>query len=154
MSLQRADSGFTLFELVLILVLVGIITVSVIPSWNSAQVNLNRQSDLLARNLRHAQALAIHRATALTIDLSTTAYSVKDGASVITDPATGNAFTVTLEDGVTFSSFTDFDLDSLGRPSNGVSLISADTTQTLTGGTRSRVITITPLTGSVSIAEG
>ena len=148
------SDGFTLPELIIILILLGIISITVAPSWNSAQVNLNRQADLLARNLRHAQALAIHRATALTIDLSASAYSVKDGVSVITDPATGNSFTVTLEDGVTFSSFTDFDLDSLGRPSNGVSLISSDTTQTLTGGSRSRVITITPLTGSVSVAEG
>ncbi len=146
--------GFTLFEVVLVLVLIGIISVAVIPSWNSAQVNLNRQSDLLARNLRHAQAVAIHRATPLTIDLSAAAYSVKDGVSVITDPATGDPFTVTLENGVTFSSFTDFDLDSLGRPSNGVSLLSTDTTQTMNGGSRSRVITITPVTGSVSVAEG
>ena len=151
---MRSDSGFSLIELIITLLLLSVIAVSIAPSWNTAGVNLNRQSDLLARNLRHAQALAIHRATALTIDLSASAYSVKDGASVITDPATGDPFTVTLEDGVTFSSFTDFDLDSLGRPSNGVSLISTDTTQTLTGGSRSRVITITPLTGSVSVAEG
>lgn len=151
---MQSEGGVTLIEIILVLVLLGITAAAIAPAWNSAQLNLNRQSDLLARNLRHAQALAIHRATALTIDLSASAYSVKDGASVITDPATGDPFTVTLEDGVTFSSFTDFDLDSLGRPSNGVSLISSDTTQTLTGGSRSRVITITPLTGSVSVAEG
>ena len=63
--------GFTLIEIIVVMLLMAIISVSVIPTWNSASVNLNHQADLLVRNLRHAQALSLHRAATLTVDLST-----------------------------------------------------------------------------------
>lgn len=151
---SRQEGGFTLFEVVVVLILASILAVSVIPRWDSAQANLNRQADLLARNLQHVQAMAMQRATSLSVDFSASSYSVKQNEVVITDLATGNPFTVTLEDGVSFSSWSDFTFDSLGRPSDGVDLLSSAITQTLTGGARSRVVTTTPITGAVTVTEG
>jgi len=151
---NHQEGGFTLFEVVVVLIIASILAVSVIPRWDTAQANLNRQADLLARNLQHVQTLAMQRAASLSINFSAGSYSVKQDAVVITDPATGNPFTVTLEDGVFFSSWGDFSFDSLGRPLSGVDLFSAVTSQTLTGGGRSRVVTTTPITGAITVTEG
>ena len=151
---KHQEGGFTLFEVVVVLILASILAVSVIPRWDTAQANLNRQADLLARNLQHAQAMAMQRATPLSISFSSSSYSVKQGGVVITDPATGNPFLIVLEDGVTLSSWGDFTFDSLGRPSDGVDLLSLATSQTLTGGVRSRVVTTTAITGAITVTEG
>jgi len=101
------------------MILLSIVSVAVVPSWNSAQANLNHQAELLVRNLNHAQVLAMHRATSLTINFSSTTYSVSDAGGIITDPATGTPFTISLDEGVTFSTWSDFTVDSLGRPTVG-----------------------------------
>ena len=136
------------------MILLSIVSVAVVPSWNSAQANLNHQAELLVRNLNHAQVLAMHRATSLTINFSSTTYSVSDAGGIITDPATGTPFTISLDEGVTFSTWSDFTVDSLGRPNSGVVLASTPFTQTLLGGNRSKVVTVSPLSGVVTITEG
>ena len=136
------------------MMLLGIISISVIPNWDNAQANLNHQAALLSRNLSHTQVLAMNRGSALTVNFSSKVYSVSDAGGIITDPATGNLFSVTLEEGVAFSSWSDFTIDMLGRPNSGVVLSVSPFTQTLLGGARSKLVTISPIRGLVTVTEG
>jgi hypothetical protein len=122
------------------MMLLGIISISVIPNWDNAQANLNHQAALLSRNLSHTQVLAMNRGSALTVNFSSKVYSVSDAGGIIT--------------GVAFSSWSDFTIDMLGRPNSGVVLSVSPFTQTLLGGARSKLVTISPISGLVTVTEG
>ncbi len=134
----------------------GILAVTVTPTWNSAQSHLNHQADLLARHIAHAQMLAMSHSTPLTFDLSATDYAVRDrdSGAVIIDPATGDPFSVTLQQGVLFSSWADFEIDTLGRLHRGGGLATSVVEQRLSGGSRTRLLQLQPVSGVVVIGEG
>ena len=82
---------------------------------------------------------------------SSTAYRVTDGGTPVTDPATMQAFQVTLDNSVTLTgSNTSF--DSLGRPVAGGALLAAPRVFTLSGGSRTATVTLSAVTGFVSVS--
>ncbi|MCK7577897.1 MAG: hypothetical protein MZV65_20415 [Chromatiales bacterium] len=108
------------------------------------------QADQLARDIRHAQTLAISWGLPLRVSVNAagTAYSVVcvNGTGVapcvaagntVTDPVTGQAYTVTLPAGITLAPVgSNTDLDNLGRPVAGGALVAANPARTfaITGG--------------------
>ena len=82
---------------------------------------------------------------------SSTAYRVTDGGTPITDPASMQAFQVTLDNSVTLTgSITSF--DSLGRPVAGGALLDAPRVFTLNGSSRTATVTLSAVTGFVSVS--
>lgn len=145
------QGGFTLLELTLILLLVAVLGSSLFLRWSPGGSSVNAQADQLARTLRHAQSLAMAQGRSLTLDVqSPTTYAVTDGAATITDPA-GVAQSHTLANGVTLAG-GDVDFDSLGRPIDAANnLIAAAQTWTLSAGGASATVSLSPLTGFVTV---
>lgn len=156
--MKNALRGFTLAEFIITIVILGILSAAVMTNMSAkAQHSVITQADQLRRNLSHTQFLAISRGARLRLTTSANGYAVTVCASsacaatsALIDPATGQAFSVTLTDGVTLSpAGNTLDFDSLGRPASGGSLLSTNParTYTLTGSGRSVSVSILPLTG-------
>lgn len=149
--------GFTLIELVITLVMMGILSAVVVTDISArAQHSVTTQADQFRRNLSHLQLLAISRGARLRLtvaaggggySVATCATSACTTRSALVDPETGANFSVVL-DGVTLSPAGNIlDFDSLGRPQSGGSLITATRSYTLTGSGRSVSVTVLPVTG-------
>lgn len=144
----QRQRGFTLVELVAVFVILATLSVLLIPRFAHTDATIPAQADQVGRVLRHAQALAMAQGRALTFDvLSGTSYAITDGVSAIRDAA-GEIQTYTLQNGVSFTAGADIKFDSLGRPMNGASLISAAQSWVLGG---SATVTVEPVTGFVSV---
>ena len=148
--------GFTLIEIIAILVLLSIIAVgavSILPASNS---RLATEADRLSSHLRYAQI----RAQADTYQwrlVFTDATTYRIGPVVVPGagftpgivPGAGGTQGI-LTDGVTTTSGTVIRFDSWGRPLNDAgTLLGADQTITLTQGTQTRNITIRAGTGLI-----
>lgn len=148
-SAQQA--GFTLLELVAVLLLLAILSTSLFLRWSPGSSTLNAQADQLAATLRYAQSLALTQGRSLTFDVqSMTSYAITDGAAVVTDPQ-GLVQSYTLANGVTLAG-NDLDFDSLGRPIDALnSLIPTAQSWTLSTSGATASISISPLTGFVTV---
>ena len=163
--MRGSARGFTVVELVVALVLVGILAAIALARWGSIGANtVSYQADELARNLRHTQMLALTWGQTLRLNVvSAVQYSVRcvdatapapcNGTNTVTDPATGAPFVVNLDNVTLAGSSVDF--DSLGRPLAGGALIGANPARsyTLTGGAHTSGVTLRPLTGFVEVVH-
>jgi prepilin-type N-terminal cleavage/methylation domain-containing protein len=153
---HKTEAGFTLVELIITIVVLGVMAGYVgVKSTSAGVFTVLSQSQTMASNIRHAQTLAstIGKSLRITITTGTNGtYSVScvtTGASPcntspMIDPVTGNTFTVTLEKSVSLSGPTTLDIDSLGKPT-------AAATYVLTSGSASKNVNVAALTGFVSI---
>jgi len=150
--ISRNDSGFTLVELLTVLVIMGALSVAIALRWEPRDSSLPAQADQFGRVLRHAQALAMHQGRTLTLDIqSATSYAVAEGATTVRDPG-GELLAYSLVEGATLSG-VDISFDSLGRPISGSpgTLVTAAQSWTLNAGSSSASVTLQPLTGFVTV---
>jgi MSHA pilin protein MshC len=152
-------NGFTLLEFVIVILLMGILSVTVALKFSALnQHSVTIQADEFRRNLSHMQMLAISKYQRLRLSVNAGDYTVATCSSStcsattpLTDPATGQDFKVTLTDGVTFISGagSTLDFDSLGRPQTGGTLIANNPARSYTLGVTGRSVTVTvlPITG-------
>lgn len=148
------QGGFTLVELVVVLGLVAALAAMAMPYLGRSDGTLGAQAHRLARDLRHVQAMAMNQGRTMLFDVqSVSLYRVAVGGSVVDDPATGRAFSVTLDEGVTLSG-TDMEIDSMGRPvASGVPL-TEERRFVLSSASRSAVVSMSPVTGFVTVSAG
>jgi prepilin-type N-terminal cleavage/methylation domain-containing protein len=143
--------GFTLLELVIVLVILGTLAAFAIPRFSPSDNTVAAQAERLARDLRHVQSLAMNQGRTLEFDVqSATTYRVTHGGNPVTDPATQQAYTVSLDNSVTLSG-TDTAFDSLGRPVAAGSLLGTARVFTLSGTTRTATVNLAPVTGFVTV---
>ena len=147
----KAQSGFTLIELITMLILIGILSGLLVTRGSPTAATLNAQADELARTLRHAQSLSLAQGRSLTLSVpDSTSYAISDGAGTVTDPQ-GVVQAYTLVNGVTLTG-NDLDFDSLGRPIDASdNLIDTARTWTLSVGGSTASVSVEPLTGFVSV---
>ncbi len=145
--------GFTLIELLLVLVILGVLSAYALPRWEPTDTTVAAQADRLARDLRHAQALAMNQGRTLRFDIQPpSGYRVTDGSgTVVTDPADQQAFQVTLDNNVTLAG-SDTEFDSLGRPVSAGTLLATARSFTLNGSSSTATVTLSPVTGFVESA--
>ena len=134
----------------MVILILAILAVYAAPRWIGNSPLLEPQQRLLARDLRHAQSIAMTQGRSLHFEVTASGYQITDtNLTVITDPARGESFQVALEADLSISG-PDFSFDSLGRPTDGTSLLSADQVQTIAIGASSATVSVAPVSGFVS----
>lgn len=160
--------GFSLLELVAVLVIIGILSAAFSTRWRGqAAYTISAQTDLFVRHLRHTQLLAMNvnvdiPQSALRVTVAAGSYSTICPSStnagtlcatantVIREPAGHQLLSETLDHSVVLSG-ADLDYDSWGRPVSGGALLSTARTFTLTGGGKTYTVTVSPITGYISV---
>ena len=149
-------NGFTLVELVMIIVILGVISIVVVPRLTSiSEASVNRDAKLLVNYLTMAQQLAMTRSEpyGVCFDLAGNRYSVSrtdctDPGNIIPSPENrvdplriGYDAAITISPSGTTSVFFDY----LGRPTpNGLTI-------TLSAGSLSIPVTVEANTGFVHV---
>ena len=155
MKQQCNAVGFTLIEMVMVLVLIGILSIYAVPNILSMPTStLDSQAKSFASDLRRTQLLASVRGTSLCVLLRDNShYSVvsqcAQPSSEIIDPATGLAFRGQFQNGVVFKNYPNLpalEFNSLGQPNRAASYVIAPQS----GSTASVNVNVTALTGYVS----
>lgn len=123
-SLLSRSRGFTLVELVMVIVIVGVLAVFAAPRFFDSNVFQSRGfADQVQASLRYAQktAVAQHRFicaafTANSITLTTGATAVC--GTPLVSPTGEASYVITAPSGIAFGALpADFSFDALGRPS-------------------------------------
>lgn len=158
MNLHTATKqyGFTLLELILVILIVGVLAVTTTPKWTSSSQSLQYQARSVLNDIRYAQAMSLTSGERYRwVRTSTTTYQVtNESGSPILLP-NGSA-TAILTNGISFGSFTNLPsnliaFDTQGAPYTtsslpGTALASTATIQLISSST-TQSITITPTTG-------
>lgn len=155
-----ARGGWTLVELVIVLVVLAILAYFVARAFQPKEGLALQQAERLRDDLRHVQMLAMTWSQALRLNMAAASYSVSCVTATINppcnvapvvDPATGRPYLINLESGLTLAGpgFA-LDLDALGRPKNGAAFIGANATFTITGASAARTVVVAPVTGFVT----
>ncbi len=168
MSAPRSRSafrvgGFTLPELIIVLVIVGIISAIALTRTENDTVLLSTQVDQLAGDIRYVQVLAMTQGKKYIISFpSATSYRFLDSAgNPVVHPVNGSNAAITLGSGVTLSAAIPAAGNALGFDGRGVPFsvttpatfngeLNAQATITLSKGAESRSITVTQETGRVA----
>ncbi len=163
------SQGMTLVELIVVLLIVSVLGVSLaLRTTSKSNIAALSQADLLRNGFVHAQYLALNKNTPLSVAATATGFSVClstvspcNSGTAITDPGTGSKFSETFTDGVTMTTTGAtgtangalVTIDSVGRPSNGTSLISTNpvAVYTLNGAGRIASVTVRPITGFAEV---
>ena len=170
-SALRAKSmirGFTLTELVVVLLVVGILSIIVLPRLSQNTIELSGQAEQVARDILYAQTLSMTRGAALgsqgryCIFFTATGYQFRNNgnsyatpcATAVVHPATGSSAAIVLSGGTAVATanltgnYVEF--DTKGQPTSFTAPASnATITLTATGGPRT--VTVSPITGKTTV---
>ena len=127
--------GFTIIELMMVVVLIGILAVSVVPKFvDTSAISLVGAAAMVAADIRYTQELAMSTNSSKTIVFTTS-----------NDNYTVDSRNVDLPSKVSISSGTTFTFNSLGEPTTG-----GGSSVTLSAGAESKTINVENYTGRVS----
>lgn len=152
--------GFTLVEIVVAIVILGIVAATVSARWPSRAIDIDAQAQQLAADIRYAQSLSMTEGARfrINVDAATESYQiVTQAGGAVNHPLTLNPGAITLTDGVTIASTTHAFIvfDGRGIPytdavSPGTPLAATASIVLDTPG-ESRTIQIVPETGRVVV---
>jgi prepilin-type N-terminal cleavage/methylation domain-containing protein len=142
----RPERGFTLAELVVVIVLLGVLAAAIVPRFLSRnQIEFQGAYDEALSAVRHAHKVAIAGRASVFVQVTGSSLAVCYGngtcGSPVPDPSRGGALLVTPASGVSITGAS-FSFDALGRPS-------AASVVTVAGGGLSRSFTVEAETGHV-----
>ena len=162
------NRGFTLIELVVVLLLVAILAFVVLPRLSQNTLELSGQAEQVASDIRHAQTLSMTRGAALgsqgryCVFFTATGYQYRHNnnsyatpcTTAVSHPATGSTAAIVLSGTAVTpplnltGNYVEFDAKgqptSFTAPNNN-----ATVTLNATGG--SRTVVISPVTGKVTV---
>lgn len=153
-------NGFTLIEMIIITLVIGILAVYPLLKWQGSSINLDAEAERLASDIRYAQSLSMTRVERYQfIKTSSNTYQIRSAAGTPVVLGSGST-TVTLNSGITFGTFVNLPnsliaFDGKGAPytDNGSppTALSATASIPITASGYTKTIIITPETGSISI---
>jgi prepilin-type N-terminal cleavage/methylation domain-containing protein len=152
--------GFTLIELIMVLILIGILAFITMPRYGDKGAELNSQAHQLANDLRYVQSLSMTQGQRyrININVGTNTYQLTDQAGApIPHPATGTTAPIGFKGGVALQSTSHGFLvfDGKGKPytdaaSPGTPL-AGNASVTLSADGQARAVQISPETGRVVV---
>ena len=168
---RRSGGGWSLAELVMVIVIGGILTVGAIQVFRPREVQAIHVAERFRDDVRHAQMLAMTLGRTLQLDVTANGYSVACVGSTVPpcnatagnpmlDPGTGQPFNVNLAaptgpllPGLSITSIPPtIVFDPLGRPRTvGNVLVAANSDYTFSGASTPRVVRVAPITGFASL---
>jgi prepilin-type N-terminal cleavage/methylation domain-containing protein len=141
---NRPQRGFTLVELVAVLLIIGALSVVAVAKFNPATFEARAAADELLAAIRYAQEKSMSNtgATDYQIAVTSSGYAVTQGGAAIPHPVTGAAgYSRTWSD-VSLSPATTIVFDGYGAPN-----LAAPVTITLSHGSESASVTVENVTG-------
>ena len=129
--------GFTIIELIMIIVLVGIVSISVLPTFISTSTfSLEGASAMIAADIRYTQELAMgsHTSKSIIFNGGDTFYTV-------------DSRTVNLPSKVSITTGQTFTFNSLGEPTTG-----GGTSVIVDSGGSTKTITVESYTGKITVS--
>ncbi|MBU2547971.1 MAG: type II secretion system GspH family protein [Proteobacteria bacterium] len=151
---NRFGRGFTLIEVVAVLIIMGIVTAVLVGRGSSMSTDLVVTTEALKAHLRYAQNRSMNSNSVWALEFtSTSSYRLVQGAAVRLLPGE-NQNVVTTPSGITmgWTGTAVYAFDTLGRPctdSAGATPAAVNRTVTLTTGSENRTITVTRNTGFI-----
>jgi prepilin-type N-terminal cleavage/methylation domain-containing protein len=151
---MRSRNGFTLIELVTVIIILSILALTVTVKWPSKVINLNAQTKAFVADIRHTQNLSATRGIRYYLIItSATTYTIRDFNG-------NNGENYVLGSSITFGTLTNLPnsliaFDGQGTPYSNTSIpgtaLAGNATITLNSSDgSSKIVTITQITGQVS----
>ncbi len=165
-NLRGRCAGFTLVELLIVVVIISIAALTAIPMMSSAaSMQIRSAANMLTADLEYAKSMAISRAQNFSVvfDTSADSYWIEDKDSNPLPHPVKKGFNYVIDfqnDGrlkkvdivsVDFDSTSKVTFDYLGSPYNGSSTPLNNGVINLQAGSTTSIITVEPVTGYVSI---
>jgi prepilin-type N-terminal cleavage/methylation domain-containing protein len=157
---MRQQHGFTLMEMVAVILLVSILSFAMISRMSNKGIELAAQVDQLAGDIRYTQSLAMTQGQRFRIDFNTGANTYQiltQAGGAVTHPVTGGSGAISLGNGITYSAVSNAVIvfDGLGRPYSNTAtpgtLLGADAVITLVADGEMNSVRISPQTGRVVV---
>jgi len=147
--------GFTLIELILVLLIVSILSIYAMIRFPGNGINLSAQTDQIVADIRHTQSLAINRGQRYRINFSSDRYWISNIDNTVSyiHPASGTS-TILLDTGIALTTTHGFLVfDGAGAPYTNTltpgSALAADAVVTLSESGETHTIRVSPETGRV-----
>lgn len=149
------QDGFSLIELVTIIVVISALIVVAAFNWPGKVLNLDAQAYQLASDIRYTQSLSMTRGQRFRIDMIADRYTLQDqGGATYAHPVAG-ASAVLLDTGITLSPNSLLVFDGKGVPYTVTAIpgtpMAADVTIVLSGGGETRQLLVSAQTGRVQV---
>jgi prepilin-type N-terminal cleavage/methylation domain-containing protein len=163
---MKRMQGFTLVELVVVLVLATILAITVIPRDPGRTLNLPAQAEQLAADLRYVQALSMTQGNGASgqrycLFLTSTSYQIRhsdcSASNAVLHPASGSTDAVTLNNvTLSWTNLTNSYVSFTGKGEPYVSAataLAANAVITLSADGVTKTVTISPETGYVAVGS-
>lgn len=152
--------GFTLLELMIVIILASIIAIYPLFTWQGSVISLDAETKKLADDIRYTQSLSMTKGERYRwVKTSATTYQIQNSAGTAILTPTGST-TTSLESGISFGSFTNLPNDLIAFDGQGVpyvdtaspgTALASSGTLLLNQGSDSESIVISPETGRVIV---